>query len=163
MRRVALLLAVCGCWTAALPSAVALTRPQQEALVRGYAAHYGLRPELVAAFIDQESGWAAHALSDKGAMGLMQLIPATARRFGAYNPYDPDQNVAAGVRYLTTLMWQFHGDERLVAAAYYAGEHRIAGRRLDYSNPAVVTYVQSVRRHYLARKQFSIASQGSFR
>jgi soluble lytic murein transglycosylase-like protein len=85
-------------------------------------------------------------------MGLMQLMPATARRFGAFKPFDTEQNIAAGTRYVTTLMWEFHGDLRLVAAAYYAGDRWVGKRQLDYNNPDVIAYVESVRRHYLARK-----------
>jgi len=86
------------------------------------------------------------------ALCLMQLMPATARRFGAYQPFDPEQNIAAGTRYLTTRMWEFHGDLRLVAAAYYAGDRWVGKRQLDYNNPDVIAYVESVRRHYVARK-----------
>jgi soluble lytic murein transglycosylase-like protein len=107
---------------------------------------------LVAAFIDVESRWNPRAVSNKGALGLMQLMPATARRFGAYQPFDPEQNIAAGTRYVTTLMWEFQGDLRLVAAAYYAGDRWIGKRQLDYNNPDVIAYVESVRRHYVARK-----------
>ena len=91
--------------------------------VRQYAAHYRVPPELIAALIDVESRWNPRAVSDKGAMGLMQLMPATAQRFGAFEPFDVEQNIAAGTRYVTALMWEFHGDLRLVAAAYYAGDH----------------------------------------
>ena len=85
-------------------------------------------------------------------MGLMQLMPATARRFGAFKPFDTEQNIAAGTRYVTALMWEFHGDLRLVAAAYYAGDRWVGKRQFDYSNPDVIAYVESVRRHYVARK-----------
>ncbi|MDR3793806.1 MAG: transglycosylase SLT domain-containing protein, partial [Terracidiphilus sp.] len=77
-----------------------------ESCVRHYASRYGVPAELVAAFIDVESRWNPRAVSSKGALGLMQLMPATARRFGAYQPFDPEQNIAAGTRYLTTLMWE---------------------------------------------------------
>jgi soluble lytic murein transglycosylase-like protein len=107
---------------------------------------------LVAALIDVESRWNPRAVSSAGAMGLMQLMPATARRFGAFKPFDTEQNIAAGTRYVTTLMWEFHGDLRLVAAAYYAGDRWVGKTQLDYSNPDVIAYVESVRRHYLARK-----------
>jgi soluble lytic murein transglycosylase-like protein len=123
-----------------------------ENCVRHYASHYGVPAELVAAFIDVESRWNPRAVSSKGALGLMQLMPSTARRFGAYQPFDPEQNIAAGTRYLTTLMWEFHGDLRLVAAAYYAGDRWVGKRQLDYNNPDVIAYVESVRRHYVARK-----------
>ncbi len=124
-----------------------------ERSVQHYAALYRVPPELIAAFIDVESRWDPHAFSKKGAMGLMQLMPATARRFGAFQPFDIEQNIAAGTRYLTTLMWEFHGDLRLVAAAYYAGDRWVSQKQLNYCNPDVVAYVQAVRRRYLLRKQ----------
>jgi hypothetical protein len=102
-------------------------------------------PELIAALIDVESRWNPRAVSDKGAMGLMQLMPATARRYGANHPFDVEENIAAGTRYVTALMWEFHGDMRLVSAAYYAGDRWIAEKRLNYNNPDVVAYVEAVR------------------
>jgi soluble lytic murein transglycosylase len=123
-----------------------------ERCVQHYAAQYRVPPELIAAFIDVESRWNPRATSSKGAMGLMQLMPATARRFGAFQPFDADQNIAAGTRYVTTLMWEFHGDMRLVAAAYYAGDHWILRKQLNYDNPDVVAYVQAIRRRYLIRR-----------
>lgn len=123
-----------------------------EHFVRQYAAHYRVPPELIAAFIDVESRWNPRAVSNKGAMGLMQLMPSTARRFGAFDPFNVEQNIAAGTRYVTALTWEFHGDLRLVAAAYYAGDREIARRQLDYHNPDVVAYVQAVRRQYMLRK-----------
>lgn len=120
--------------------------------VRQYAAHYGVPPELIAALIDVESGWNPKAVSNKGAMGLMQLMPKTARHFGAFDPFNVEQNIAAGTRYVTALMWEFHGDLRLVAAAYYAGDRGIARKQLSYSDPDVVAYVEAVRRHYMFRK-----------
>ena len=125
-------------------------------IVREYAAHYRVPPELIAAFIDVESRWNPRAVSVKGAMGLMQLMPATARRFGAFEPFNVEQNIAAGTRYVTELMWEFHGDLRLVAAAYYAGDRNIARKQLDYRNPDVVAYVQAVRRQYMLRRYSAV-------
>ena len=127
--------------------------------VRQYAAHYRVSPELIAALIDVESSWNPRAVSGKGAMGLMQLMPATARRFGAFKPFDVEQNIAAGTRYVTALMWEFHGDLRLVAAAYYAGDHGIAKEQLNYHNPDVVAYVQAVRRQFMIRKYAAMRPQ----
>jgi soluble lytic murein transglycosylase len=124
----------------------------EERYVVQYAVQYRVPPELIAALIDVESRWNPHALSNKGAMGLMQLMPATAKRFGAFQPFDAEQNIAAGTRYVTTLMWEFRGDLRLVAAAYYAGDYWIGKRQLNYRNPDVVAYVQAVRRRYMMRK-----------
>ena len=124
--------------------------------VQLYAAQYRVPPELISAFIDVESGWNPRAVSAKGAMGLMQLMPATARRFGAYQPFDVEQNIAAGTRYVTALVWEFHGDLRLVAAAYYAGDRWIVQKQLSYRNPDVVAYVQAVRRQYMKRRSVAV-------
>jgi len=124
----------------------------EERYVVHYAVQYRVPPELIAALIDVESRWNPRALSNKGAMGLMQLMPATAKRFGAVQPFDAEQNIAAGTRYVTTLMWEFRGDLRLVAAAYCAGDYWIGKKRLNYQNPDVLAYVQAVRRRYLMRK-----------
>lgn len=123
-----------------------------ERFVRQYATHYRVPPELIAALIDVESRWNPRAVSNKGAMGLMQLMPATARRFGAFDPFNVEQNIAAGTRYVTALMWEFHGDLRLVAAAYYAGDRGVAREQLSYRSPEVVAYVEAVRRQYMLRK-----------
>ena len=128
------------------------SRAPAEICVERYAAKYGVPAELLSALIDVESRWNPRAVSNKGALGLMQLMPATAHRFGAAQPFDPEQNIAAGTRYVTTLMWEFHGDLRLVAAAYYAGDHWIGRKQLEYRNPDVVAYVKAVRRQYQMRK-----------
>jgi soluble lytic murein transglycosylase len=120
-------------------------------LVEAYAAKYNIPAALIAAVIDVESNWRPGAVSPRGALGLMQLMPATARRYGAFEPFDAEQNIAAGTRYLTDLMWFFHGDLRLVMAAYNAGEGRLGGPQLRYRNSGVVDYVEAVRRHYEQR------------
>jgi len=66
--------------------------------VQHYAMQHRVPPDLIAALIDVESRWNPHAVSHKGATGLMQLMPATARRFGAFQPFDVEQNIAAGTR-----------------------------------------------------------------
>jgi soluble lytic murein transglycosylase-like protein len=134
-----------------LPAVCVAQSSVAEVCVQRYATHYRVPPELIAAFIDVESRWNPRALSNKGAMGLMQLMPATARRFGAFEPFDVEQNIAAGTRYVTTLMWEFHGDLRLVAAAYYAGDRWVNQKQLNYRNPDVIAYVQAVRERYLLR------------
>ena len=115
-----------------------------------YAAHYDIPKELVHAIITQESGWNPRAVSPKGAMGLMQLMPATAAAYGVKNPFDISENLSGGVRYLADLMQQFDGDFRLVLAAYYRGSRPIMRGGLHYSGADVYAYVASVRRLYLA-------------
>jgi soluble lytic murein transglycosylase-like protein len=135
-----------------LVSVTAQAASNAERCVQRYSLHYGVPPELIAAFIDIESGWNPHAVSSKGAMGLMQLMPATARRFGAFDPFDEEENIAAGTRYVTTLMWEFRGDMRLVAAAYFADNRWLRQEQLNYRNPDVIAYVYAIRKRYILRK-----------
>jgi hypothetical protein len=94
-------------------------------LVEQAARRFRVDPELVHAIIRVESDYDPKAVSRKGAMGLMQLIPATAQRFGVENPFDPKQNLEGGVGYLKYLLDLFGGDLGLSLAAYNAGEHSV--------------------------------------
>ena len=113
-----------------------------------YANVYQVPRELVHAIIEIESGWQPHAISNKGAAGLMQLMPATAVTFGVTNRFEAEQNIRAGVAYLAHLMSLFNGDLRLVTAAYATGENRILLAGLRYSNAEVFEYVTKVARVY---------------
>ena len=121
------------------------SRQEAEYYVAAYAWYYHVPVVFVRAVVEQESGWHRCAVSAKGAVGLMQLMPGTAARLNVRDRCNIQQNVSGGVRYLAWLKSKFHGDLRLVAAAYYAGEHAIEGRELKYSNPDVVAYVASIR------------------
>jgi soluble lytic murein transglycosylase-like protein len=118
-----------------------------------YAEVYQVHVGLVAAIIDEESGWNPYAVSKKGAVGLMQLMPQTAVRFGVRNRFRLDENIRGGVAYLAWLSQQFQGDLRLVTAAYYVGENPILLRRLEYSSADVQGYVKRVARRYRARRK----------
>lgn len=117
-----------------------------------YAAVFQVPVDLVTAIIDEESGWNLNAISSKGAVGLMQLMPETATRFGVKNRFQTDENIRGGVAYLAWLNHEFGGDLRLVTAAYYVGESPILLRGLEYSSPDVQGYVRRVAQRYRARR-----------
>jgi soluble lytic murein transglycosylase-like protein len=89
--------------------------------IRAEAGRQGLAPELLRAVISAESAFVPCAVSDKGAMGLMQLMPGTAAAMGVSDPMDPDDNLRGGVRYLGQLLERYGGDLRLALGAYNAG------------------------------------------
>jgi len=113
-----------------------------------YASAYHMPVELVAAIIDEESGWNPYARSRKGAAGIMQLMPATAVRFGVHNRFVVEENIRGGVAYLAWLKHKFNGDLRLITAAYYAGEDRISLQGLEYSSHDVQSYVKRIAQPY---------------
>ena len=117
-----------------------------------YAAFYQVPRELVHSVIEVESAWNPRAVSTKGAVGLMQLMPATAMTFGVTNRFDIEQNIRGGVAYLARLLKLFDGDLRLVAAAYLAGENRVLPVGLSYSNAEVYRYVSKVARLYREKR-----------
>ncbi|MFL6216773.1 MAG: lytic transglycosylase domain-containing protein [Blastocatellia bacterium] len=99
--------------------------PKYDEYIKQSAAHNGIDPNLLVAVMRHESGFNSRAVSYKGATGLMQLMPGTARRFGVTNIYDPQQNIEGGARYLRFLLDQFNGDINLVLAGYNAGENAV--------------------------------------
>lgn len=102
------------------------------AVVARAAGQYGIEAALLHAVISVESGYNARAVSKRGAAGLMQLMPATARRYGVADAFDPADNVRAGAQYLSDLLKLFDNDLRLALAAYNAGEGAVIkyGRRI---------------------------------
>jgi soluble lytic murein transglycosylase-like protein len=102
---------------------------QYDSIIEKAAIAASVEPNLLRAVIVVESGFNSRAVSKRGAMGLMQLMPATATRFGVSNPYDPRENVRAGARYLRFLIDRFGQDVRLALAAYNAGEEAVARNR----------------------------------
>lgn len=105
-----------------VPKSIAGRKAQYDALIEREAQRQNLAPEIVHAVIRAESAYRATAISHAGAAGLMQLMPATARRFGVRNRVDAEQNVRGGTQYLRWLLDRFDGDLRLALAGYNAGE-----------------------------------------
>ena len=98
---------------------------QYDAIIEAEAKSAGVEPNLLRAVIVVESGFNSRAVSKRGAVGLMQLMPATAARFGVSNRYDPRQNVRGGALYLGLLINRFRQNVRLALAAFNAGEDAV--------------------------------------
>jgi soluble lytic murein transglycosylase-like protein len=131
------------------PTAAPAAAPADiDKLVEQTASRFQVDPDLVKAVIRVESGFDAKAVSSKGAMGLMQLVPATAQRFGVANPFDPKQNIEGGVNYLKYLLDLFGGDLNLSLAAYNAGEHTVQRSGGIPAIPETQNYVRRVTSIY---------------
>jgi soluble lytic murein transglycosylase-like protein len=133
-----------------VPSTDWLARSSQyDGLIRGAAKSAAIQAALVRAVIVVESGFNPRAISKKGAIGLMQLQPATARRYGVKDIYDPEQNVRAGAHYLSDLLARFDSNLELALAAYNAGEDAVEryGRHIPPYRETL-SYVPNVLRVY---------------
>jgi len=137
---------------AMLPAAASQDAPACEPLpkaligpyIEGLAEREGLTPDLLRAVIDKESGYRPCVVSKKGAMGLMQLMPATAAEFGVKNPFDPVENLDAGARLLKKLVQRYGGDLALALGAYNAGPARVDAAGGVPKIPETVDYVTSI-------------------
>jgi len=148
-----------------LVRSVVVTRDAPEvvrAMVEEAARNYEVSPELVDSVIQVESNYNPYAVSPKGAQGLMQLMPKTARRFGVSNSFDAKQNIEGGVKYLKFLQDTFQ-DDRLAIAAYNAGEGAVTkyGRKVPPYKETVEYVARVGRKMGQARKvkSASVAAQ----
>ncbi len=121
------------------------------------ADRHGLSPELLHSMIQVESNYNPYAVSPKGALGIMQLIPATARRFGVADVFDPMENIEGGARYLEYLLEMFHGDPALAVAAYNAGENAVVKYGTVPPYPETQNYLRLVARHLQEANKASAA------
>jgi soluble lytic murein transglycosylase-like protein len=129
-------------------------------IVEEAARKHGVDPLLIHSVIQVESNYNPFAVSHKGAEGLMQLIPATAKRFGIANSFNPEQNIDAGVRYLKYLQSLFD-DERLVLAAYNAGEGAVAKHQRIPPYRETQDYIVRVGKRYAELKREAEGQNGS--
>ncbi len=136
----------------AAPQATTTEPPKQEdrldRIVREAAERNKVDPALVKAVISTESGWNPRAVSNRGAVGLMQLEPGTAQRYGVYNSFDPAQNVEGGTKYLRSLLDRYNGDLTKSLAAYNAGERTVDVNGGVPAIPETQRYVRKVTDRY---------------
>lgn len=125
------------------------TKDQIISMIDEASAKYGVDSKLVQALVQQESGFNPNAKSKVGALGLMQLMPSTAKGLGVTNPMDPKQNIEGGVKYLRSMLDRFHGNTILALAAYNAGPNAVS--KYDGVPPYKETqnYVKSILKNYL--------------
>ncbi len=129
-----------------------------DAQIRDAARLHGVEEAIVRAIIHAESSFNPNALSRVGAQGLMQLMPATARRFGVSNAFDPTQNISGGVQYLSWLLKRYNGDLTLAAAGYNAGEGAVDRYKGVPPYNETRRYVERVR--LLAERYRSLVTPG---
>lgn len=132
-----------------------------DSIIDKVSSHYQVDPKLVHAMIRVESDYDPSAVSSKGAMGLMQLIPSTAHRFGVQNPFDPRQNVQGGVSYLKYLLHLFGGNLPLSLAAYNAGEERVIRSGGIPDIPETEHYVRAITHLYHSKNTGSAVTAAS--
>jgi membrane-bound lytic murein transglycosylase MltF len=136
----------------AVPPKTIVKNEKLHSIVEEKAKKHDVDPNLVRAVIRVESNWAPGAVSHKGAVGIMQLMPNTANAMGVRNRYNPEENIDGGVKYLHYLLEKFNGNITLALAAYNAGPTRVEKNRGKSTNPKTVSYVKRVMAYYYSSK-----------
>lgn len=132
--------------------------PKLKEMIHKVSEQQGVDPELVQAVAKVESNFNPYAISSRGALGVMQLIPETAKRFGVVNTFDPEQNIQGGVKFLRFLLEMFPDNLPHVLAAYNAGENAVVKYKGIPPYPETQDYVKRITKLYKKRSNFLIAS-----
>jgi soluble lytic murein transglycosylase-like protein len=117
-------------------------------IIKEVAEKHGLEPDLIHSIIRAESNYDPQAVSSRGAMGLMQLMPETAKKYGVRNPFDPSDNIEGGVRYLKELALLYSKKTKLVLAAYNAGQEAIRKYGGIPPYPETISFIEKVKAKY---------------
>ncbi len=148
---------------AAIAGEIPDTRPSDSfaALIESKAEEYGLSPALVKAVVQVESDFDPHLVSPAGAMGLMQLMPATAAGLGVTDACDPAQNIDGGIRYLLGQIIRFGGDVKMALAAYNCGPNRLVSREItDLGDAQQVAKLPRETQQYLEKIAALLSASG---
>lgn len=147
--------------SAAPAPAVKANRADIDVMVKEIAAKYQLDPDFVASVIKAESNFNPHAVSRKGARGLMQLMPQTANQLGVKDAFDPKANVEAGTAHLNALLQQYHDDPVKALAAYNAGAHRVQQYHGVPPYRETRAYVAAIVRDFNAKKRAELRAEAA--
>jgi soluble lytic murein transglycosylase-like protein len=134
--------------TAVVMHAEPVQRQQYDGMIRSLAREHGVPSDLIHSIIEAESNYNHRAVSHKGAMGLMQLMPATARQYGVKDVFDARENITGGIRYLKDLMRLFNRNTKLVLAAYNSGQHAVEKYGGIPPYRETINYIQKIQRSY---------------
>ena len=119
-----------------------------ENIINRASKKFGIDAQLIKAIIMAESSFNPYAISKSGAKGLMQLMPVTANDMRVENPFDPEDNILGGTKYLSMLLKRFNNDKKLALAAYNAGPKTVDDNNSIPQNPQVREFVDKVMRYY---------------
>jgi soluble lytic murein transglycosylase len=124
-----------------------------DAIIHRAAEQFGVEAQLIKAIIKAESSFDPNAISESGAQGLMQLMPTTAEDMRVNNPFDPEENILGGTRYLSLLLRRFEEDKRLAVAAYNIGAEIVAKHKSVPPIPKTRRFVERVMKYYMQFKK----------
>jgi len=124
------------------------SKDELEKIVEEKSKIYGIDPKLIKEMIKEESNWNINAVSPKGAMGIMQIMPSTALLLGVKNPFDPVENIDGGIRYMKYLLDKFNGNINLALAAYNAGPNLVESLGRIPNIPETINYVKRISLRY---------------
>lgn len=129
------------------------SRQELEKIVEEKSRLYGVDSKLIKEMISEESAWNPNAISPKGAMGIMQLMPQTAILMGVKDPFDPVQNIDGGIRYMKYLLEKFNGNFKLALAAYNAGPNLVESLGRIPKISETQNYVRKISLRYLGNSE----------